>query len=396
MRAARRVLVKQRRAASSRHSVSFNNSCYSVNEVNKNQKRGYGSMEVIGGRSSQSGIVATVFGASGVMGRYVVSALGRFGSNVVVPFRGEPTAVHHLKTAGDLGQVVPVWWNPYHKESIRRAVQHSSLVINLVGSILDTKNFSLEDANIEVTRNIAEVCAEKDIRFIQLSAIGADPNSASRFARTKGEAELVLRSYLPKSTIVRPSPIFCMQDRWLNKIADDSVKGKGIIAYNRDTKVQPIYAGDLSNMIVSCILEDKTQGQTIEACGPTIYTMEQIYAMIQYMTLTEDKVRNYRPSVDTQRIFATIYENTFGGGYKSIPISTNEIDWYQASDLVETGKHLTRRDLGYTTDQLSDVEEVIIDYMRGWRETERAPLELKFIEPREALFLKTVPAVRDE
>lgn len=59
-----------------------------------------------GGRSSFSGVVATVFGATGFIGRYVVNRLGRMGSQVIVPYRGDEHDYRHLRPMGDLGQVV--------------------------------------------------------------------------------------------------------------------------------------------------------------------------------------------------------------------------------------------------------------------------------------------------
>ncbi len=59
-----------------------------------------------GGRSSFSGVVATVFGATGFIGRYVVNRLGRMGSQVVVPYRGDEHDYRHLCPMGDLGQIV--------------------------------------------------------------------------------------------------------------------------------------------------------------------------------------------------------------------------------------------------------------------------------------------------
>ena len=59
-----------------------------------------------GGRSSFSGLVVTVFGATGFVGRYVVNRLGRMGSQVVVPYRGDEHDYRHLRLMGDLGQVV--------------------------------------------------------------------------------------------------------------------------------------------------------------------------------------------------------------------------------------------------------------------------------------------------
>ena len=59
-----------------------------------------------GGRSSFSAVVATVFGGPGFLGRYVVNRLGRVGSQVVVPYRGDEHDYRYLKPMGDLGQIV--------------------------------------------------------------------------------------------------------------------------------------------------------------------------------------------------------------------------------------------------------------------------------------------------
>lgn len=52
-----------------------------------------------------SGITATVFGASGFLGRYVANALARQGTQVILPHRCDDLDVQHLKPMGDLGQV---------------------------------------------------------------------------------------------------------------------------------------------------------------------------------------------------------------------------------------------------------------------------------------------------
>jgi NADH dehydrogenase (ubiquinone) 1 alpha subcomplex subunit 9 len=55
--------------------------------------------------SHHVGHTATVFGATGFLGRYIVNRLARSGNTVIVPFREEMTK-RHLKVAGDLGRVV--------------------------------------------------------------------------------------------------------------------------------------------------------------------------------------------------------------------------------------------------------------------------------------------------
>ena len=84
---------------------------------------------------------------------------GKVGSTVIVPYRGEENACRHLKLLGDLGQIVPMWYNIRNKETVKRAVQHSNVVINLVGKHWETRNFSFYDVNVVAAATIAEVFA---------------------------------------------------------------------------------------------------------------------------------------------------------------------------------------------------------------------------------------------
>ena len=100
-----------------------------------------------GGRQSVSGVVATVFGSSGFLGRYAVNHLGRIGSQVIVPYRGDGMSSRHLRLNGDLGQIVPVPFSLYDASSITKAVQQSNIVINCIGSRYETANYKYDDVN---------------------------------------------------------------------------------------------------------------------------------------------------------------------------------------------------------------------------------------------------------
>ena len=60
---------------------------------------------VVDGRSSNSGHVATVFGATGFLGMYLVSKLAKQGTQVIIPYRDLTWALP-LKVSGDLGMTV--------------------------------------------------------------------------------------------------------------------------------------------------------------------------------------------------------------------------------------------------------------------------------------------------
>lgn len=59
------------------------------------------------GAAQVSGITATVFGSTGFLARYLINALARQGSQVVVPYRADDLDAQHLRQMGDLGQARP-------------------------------------------------------------------------------------------------------------------------------------------------------------------------------------------------------------------------------------------------------------------------------------------------
>ncbi len=75
---------------------------------------------------------------------------------------------------GDLGQVLFCPFELKDEDSIRRAVQHSTIVINLIGRGIETSNFSFEDVNIRGPAAIARICREMGVkRLVHMSSINA-------------------------------------------------------------------------------------------------------------------------------------------------------------------------------------------------------------------------------
>lgn len=109
-----------------------------------------------GGRSSFNGIVATVFGCTGFLGRYLCNKLGKSGTQMILPYRGEDSDAIRLKVCGDLGQVLFHFFNLKDEGSIREAVKYSNVVINLIGREYETKNYSFKDVNVDGARLIAK------------------------------------------------------------------------------------------------------------------------------------------------------------------------------------------------------------------------------------------------
>jgi len=257
------------------------------------QKRGFRSLspaKVGGGRSSVSGIIATVFGATGYVGRYVVNNLGRTGSQVIIPFRGDEHDYRHLKVMGDIGTIVPFRFDIRDVESVKTAISRSNVVINLIGNTYETRYYSHEDINVKVPKMLAYLCAEAGVeRFIHFSCLGADVNSKFKFQKTKAEGEKAVLEVFPNATIFKPAPIFGHFDYFLNTIAVAAKKAFVPILNEGKSRIQPIYALDVANAVMNAIMNDTTMGKTYCLGGKKVFSMMEIVDMV-YKSIQRDNI----------------------------------------------------------------------------------------------------------
>ncbi|XP_064599885.1 NADH dehydrogenase [ubiquinone] 1 alpha subcomplex subunit 9, mitochondrial-like [Liolophura sinensis] len=261
-----------------------------------------------GGRSSFSGIVATVFGASGFVGSYVVNKLGKIGSQVIIPYRGDPYDVAPLKLCGDLGQILFLPYELRNEESVRQAMQYSNVVVNLIGREYETKNYKLNDVNVEGSRRIARLARECGVsRLIHFSALNASLNpqiiymkQGSQYLITKAKGELAVKEEFPDATIFRPADIYGQEDRFLRYYSNywrrSTSNSLGLWKKGRQTIKQPVFVSDVAAGVVAAIRDPSTAGKTFEIVGPHRYYLCDIIDYIYKLMRYEDfKITNVSP-----------------------------------------------------------------------------------------------------
>merc|ERR1711907_364972 len=142
-------------------------------------------------------------------------------------------------------------------------------------------NFTLEEANVDGARAIAQAARDAGIeRFIHISAI-TNPDSTSDFAKTKAEGEAAVKEIFPDATILRPSSMYGFEDNFLSSIAGQATRG-GMLATvplldGGQAKRQPIFYDDVAEAITICLRDPATVGKTYELGGPDVYTMEELH-----------------------------------------------------------------------------------------------------------------------
>jgi NADH dehydrogenase len=228
-----------------------------------------------------TGKVVAVFGASGFLGRHVVRELARRGWRIRAAVR-RPHLAHDLRPLGSIGQIDLVQANIRYRPSIEEAIAGCDAVVNLVG-ILDEQgqqNFDAVQAN--GARNVAEVAAGAGIRnMVHVSAIGADANSESTYARTKAEGEAAVRDHVPEAVILRPSIIFGPQDDFFNRFAGMTRISPFLPAIGGGkTRFQPVYVDDVADCVAIALETPGLRGRTYELGGPEIMTFKELMQLM--------------------------------------------------------------------------------------------------------------------
>jgi NADH dehydrogenase len=216
--------------------------------------------------------LVTVFGGGGFIGRYVCEALLKAGARIRVAER-HPRRAWFLQPLGSIGHFSAVAADLQRPETIAAAVESADAVINLVG-IFKGK---LDQVHVDGAGQLAAAAkAAGASAFVQISAIGTDPDSESDYSRTKALGEKAVRAAFPKATIIRPSVVFGPEDNFTNRFAGMArFPILPVIAPN--TRFQPVYVRDLGQAIAAAALDPRTHGEkTYELAGPDVLTMREL------------------------------------------------------------------------------------------------------------------------
>ena len=300
--------------------------------------------------------VATVFGGSGFIGRYVVKRLAQQGFIVRVPSR-HPDGALFLKPMGAVGQVVPLFASITNDGHVHRAVEGAEVVVNLVGILAESPAASFQAIHAEGAERIARLSAAAGvIRLIQISAIGADANSTSRYASTKGKAEQAVLAAFPGATILRPSLVFGLEDKFFNRFAEIARLSPIMPVISGGTKMQPVYVGDVADAVMAALASSSTLGKVYELGGPNVWTFREILEYILEQTRRRKRLVDIPMGI--ARMQASILQHVPGK-----PLTPDQLLMLSQDNVVAPGA-LGLADLGITP---TPVELVVPAYLMRYQ-----------------------------
>src|SRR5262249_46115657 len=160
----------------------------------------------------------TVFGGSGFLGRHVVRALCKRGYRIRVAVR-RPELAGHLQPLGQVGQIHAVQANLRYPDTVEAAARGADALINLVGILFERGRQRFQTVQSFGAEAVALAASAHGARLVHVSALGANENSRSLYARSKAQGEKLVLAAVPGATILRPSIVFGPEDDFFNRFA---------------------------------------------------------------------------------------------------------------------------------------------------------------------------------
>jgi len=304
--------------------------------------------------------LVTVFGGSGFVGTQAVRYLAKVGWRVRVAVRN-PNLAYKMRLLGDVGQIDVVQANLRNMPSLERALDGATASLNLVGLLRETGRQGFQAVHVMGARNVAEAARTMGVRrVVQMSALGADPDSPSKYQRTKAEGEAAVRAIYPDATMVRPSIVFGNGDGFFNRFAAMAQLSPALpLIGGGETRFQPVFVGDLGQALARLVVDDATAGATFEFGGPGVFSFKELMEKM----LAETGQHRLLVPVPWPVARALGSLGDLVGGIIPPPVTSDQVESLR-SDNVVSGQHPGLTDLGITPTTL---EAVLPSYLYSYR-----------------------------
>jgi NADH dehydrogenase len=230
--------------------------------------------------------LVTIYGGSGFIGRHVVRAIAKTGARMRVAVR-RPELAGHLQPLGGVGQINAVQANVRFPDSLLAAADGADAVINLVGILFPTGKQSFKAVQDEGARHVAEAARAAGARsLVHVSAIGANSESPSVYARSKAAGEAAVSEVFPEAVILRPSVVFGPEDDFFNRFAKLARLAPALpLIGGGKTKLEPVFAGDVAKAVIAGLTGKAKPGIPYELGGPEVLTLKEVMQRVLDYTM---------------------------------------------------------------------------------------------------------------
>jgi uncharacterized protein YbjT (DUF2867 family) len=270
----------------------------------------------------------TIVGGAGFVGRDIVRRLAAQGAVIAV---ASPRAVRagFLRPMGDVGQIATIDVDILEEAPLAQLIEGCDAVICAAGTMAGG---GFDRVHHRGPALLARLAASAGVRrFIHISAIGADADSLSAYARSKAAGETAVLEAFPDATVFRPSLVFGPEDHLFNRFAAMARMAPALpLIGGGETPFQPVFVGDVAQAIVAALDRPSTAGKVFELGGPEILTFRQL------MELLLKEIRRPRLLVPVPTVLAAIAAY-FGEFLPDPPLTRDQVKLLQIDNVVAPG-----------------------------------------------------------
>ncbi len=306
--------------------------------------------------------LVTVYGGSGFLGRHVVRALAKRHYRIRVAVR-RPELAGYLQPLGRVGQIHAVQTNLRHAPSVEAAARDAQIIINLVGILFERGRQRFDSVHAYGAEQVALAANAHGARMIHVSAIGADKNSASAYARSKARAEQLVLAAQPSAIIMRPSIMFGPEDDFFNRFASLARLSPALPLIGGGlTRFQPVFVGDVATAIADAVDGNVRPGTIYELGGPDVRTFKEL---MQFVLATIERKRLLVPvPFFIARMQAMFLQ------YLPKPLLTpDQVELLRSDNIVSDAAKTENRTLHGLGIEPEPIETIVPSYLWRFRKT---------------------------
>ena len=218
-----------------------------------------------------------VLGGTGFIGRHLLAALAPSGASITVLSRNREKgrAINVLPNVRSFSADV------YDRAVLEKHLAGHDAVVNLVGILNESAHATFTHAHVDLTATLIAACRQVGVRRIhQMSALNAG-NPASKYLKTRGEAEAQVRNSGLEWTIYRPSLVYGEGVGLIFRFLKLLQMSPALPLAQPHAKIAPVFVGDVAEAFSRCVRNRSTISRIYELYGPDTLELVRIVRMIR-------------------------------------------------------------------------------------------------------------------
>jgi NADH dehydrogenase len=270
-----------------------------------------------------------------------------------------PELAGHLQPLGRVGQIHAVQANLRHAASVDAAARDAEVLVNLVGILFERGRQRFQAVHTYGAEQVALAASAHGARLVHVSAIGADVNSPSTYARSKAAAERLVLAAQPSASIMRPSILFGPEDDFFNRFAAIARLSPALPLIGGGlTRFQPVFVGDVARAVADAVDGVARPGVIYELGGPDVRTFKEL---MQFVLRTIERKRLLLPLP----FFLAKMQAALLRYFPKPPLTPDQVELLRVDNIVSEAAKTEQRTLQGLGIEPETMEAIVPSYL--WR-----------------------------